>query len=85
MRCTATLAQTIALEINPSSITLFCVDEMNCWHCVGIIQRALKAGLESNVTFSIDLENQRVTVDGDPVLAASLIRDVGYEPVPLAT
>ena len=60
--------------------TVFAVEDMSCSHCVGVIRRALEAGLPG-AAVTVDLAAHRVTVSGDPALAASLMRDAGYEPV----
>lgn len=73
-------AQTTAPADVRENETMFSVDEMTCSHCSGVVARALKAGLAPGTVFCVDLENQQVTVGGDPELAASLIRDAGYEP-----
>lgn len=63
--------------------TVFHVEEMTCAHCASTIRNALEAGLPGSA-FTVDLDTQRVTVAGDPAAAAAIIRDAGYEPVPLA-
>jgi len=61
----------------------FSVEDMTCTHCAGTIDMALKAGLPGT-PFSIDLDNQQVTVAGDAKAAEAIIRDAGYEPKLLA-
>ncbi len=58
----------------------FSVEDMTCSHCAGTIRNALKTGMPGT-EFAVDLENQRVTVTGDPAVAEAVIRDAGYEPV----
>ncbi len=63
--------------------TTFSIEDMTCSHCAGTIHRALTQGMPGT-PFSVDLETQRVSVDGDADRAAALIRDAGYEPVLVA-
>jgi copper chaperone len=67
------------IETNSGEGATFSVEDMSCNHCVATIEKALKAGLPG-AQFTIDLENQRVFVAGDPKAAETVIRDAGYEP-----
>ena len=66
-----------------ASATVFKVDDMTCSHCAGAIRNALREGIPG-VAFTIDMEQQRVTVEGDAGVAAGILRDAGYEAVLLA-
>lgn len=46
----------------------------------GTVRNALKVALPG-VKVTIDMEQQRIIVDGDPACAAAIIRDAGYDPV----
>ena len=57
----------------------FTVSDMHCGHCVGKLRAAINRALPG-APVDIDLVAQRVTVDGDPAVAAEAIRNAGYTP-----
>lgn len=67
----------------PRMSAVFKVEDMSCGHCVSTIRAALQEAMPG-VPVQIDLERHLVTVDGDAGLAATTMREAGYEPVPSA-
>lgn len=64
----------------------FEVNDMTCGHCVGTINKALKAA-DKDAKVTIDLASRRVQVEpaaADAEELAQAIEDAGYTPVPLA-
>lgn len=59
----------------------FVVRDMSCGHCVATIRKAFAENMPG-ATVDIDLSESRVSVTGDPALAAAVIRDAGYTPEP---
>ena len=68
-----------AAKAEPVAGTRIQVEDMSCSHCAGVITRALETGMPG-VSFAVHLDAKEVTVAGDPLVAAALIRDAGYEP-----
>lgn len=64
----------------------FQVNDMTCGHCVGTIDKALKAA-DPAARVQIDLARHRVEIAPGQASAAELeavIRDAGYSPEPVA-
>jgi copper chaperone CopZ len=61
----------------------FRVADMTCGHCVATIRQALTAGMPG-IDVSVYLAAHEVVVAGDARLAATIMREAGYEPMLLA-
>lgn len=57
----------------------FHVGDMTCGHCEKTVKKALADALPG-AAVAIDLDQHRVTVEGDAEKAEAAIRDAGYTP-----
>jgi copper chaperone len=59
----------------------FVVADMTCGHCEKTVRAALEDAFPG-ADIRINLENHRVSVEGDTETAAAAIREAGYTPEP---